>query len=118
MVVFIFKSICLFISVVQTCCGELGCSPGVARGLSRWGLLLLLSSGSGAWISVVAACGLSRCGSWAPELRLPIVVAWGLICSVACGIFLGQGPNPCLLRCQADSLPLNHQGSPLLYNCF
>ena len=32
--------------------------------------------------------------------------------SVAWGIFLDQGSNPCLLRWQADSLPLSHQGSP------
>ena len=31
---------------------------------------------------------------------------------MACGIFLYQGSNPCLLRWQADSLPLNHLGSP------
>ena len=35
----------------------------------------------------------------------------GLRCSVACGIFLDQGLNPCLLHWQADSLPLSHQGS-------
>ena len=29
------------------------------------------------------------------------------------GIFLTQGSNPCLLHWQVDSLPLNHQGSPL-----
>ena len=28
------------------------------------------------------------------------------------GIFPTQGSNPCLLHWQADSLPLNHQGSP------
>ena len=28
------------------------------------------------------------------------------------GIFPTQGPNPCLLNWQADSLPLSHQGSP------
>ena len=32
-------------------------------------------------------------------------------CSVACGILLDQGSNPCLLHWQADSLPLSHQGS-------
>ena len=31
------------------------------------------------------------------------------------GVFLTQGPNLCLLHWQADSLPLRHQGSPLLY---
>ena len=32
--------------------------------------------------------------------------------SAACGIFLDQGSNPCILHWQADSLPLSHQGSP------
>ena len=40
------------------------------------------------------------------------VSAQGLSCSAACGIFSEQGLNPCLLIWQADSLPLNHQGSP------
>ena len=39
-------------------------------------------------------------------------MAHSLSCSTAWGIFLDQGLNPCLLRWQADSLPLNHQGSP------
>ena len=61
--------------------------------------------GSGApWASAVVAPGLQRAGS--------VVVAPGLTCSVACGIFPDQGSNPCLLHWQADSLPLSHQGSP------
>ena len=44
-----------------------------------------------------------------------IVVALGLSCPVACGIFLDQGSNPCLLNQQVDSLPQNHQGSPPWY---
>ena len=43
-----------------------------------------------------------------------IEVARGLSCSMACGIFLAQGLNPCLLHWQAASLPLSHQGSPAL----
>ena len=39
-----------------------------------------------------------------------VVVAHGLSCSMACGIFLDQGWNLCLLHWQADSLPLSHQG--------
>ena len=35
-----------------------------------------------------------------------------LRCSEACGIFLGQGLNLCPLYWQADSHPLDHQGSP------
>ena len=33
---------------------------------------------------------------------------------VARGIFLDQGSNPCLLHWQVDSLPLSHQGSPII----
>ena len=54
--------------------------------------------------SVVVTPGLQSTGS--------IVVVGGLCCSVACGIFLDQGSNPCLLHWQAGSLPLSHQGSP------
>ena len=41
-----------------------------------------------------------------------VVVAHGLSCSVACGIFPDQGSNPCPLYWQADSQPVRHQGSP------
>ena len=41
-----------------------------------------------------------------------MVVAHELSCSVACGILMDQGLNPCLLHWQVDSLPQNHQGSP------
>ena len=62
---------------------------------------------------------LSSCGTWAlqspwrwecqaPGLR---VVVQRLSCSQACGIFLDQGLNLCFLHRQANSLPLNHQGS-------
>ena len=43
-----------------------------------------------------------------------VVVAHGLSCSAACGIFPDWGSNPCPLHWQADSQPLRHQGSPLL----
>ena len=42
-----------------------------------------------------------------------IVVACGVICSAACGVFPDQGSNPFLLQWQVDSLPLSHQGSPV-----
>ena len=35
--------------------------------------------------------------------------------SSACGTFLDQGSNPCLLHQQANSLPLSHQGSTLVF---
>ena len=50
-----------------------------------------------------------------------VVVVHRLGCSMACGLFLDRGLNPCLLHWQADSLPLSHQGSPeihCLLNCF
>ena len=56
--------------------------------------------------SAAVAPGLSSTGS--------IVVAHGLSCSLACGIFPNQGSNLCLLHWQADSYPLDHQGSPRL----
>ena len=43
-----------------------------------------------------------------------IVVVHGLSCSGACGIFPGHRSNPSLLHWQVDSLPPNHQGSPLI----
>ena len=41
-----------------------------------------------------------------------VVVAHGLNCSEACGIFQDQGSNLCLLHKQVASLPRDHQGSP------
>ena len=67
-------------------------SSSRCAGLSLWRSLLLRSTGS------------RRAGS--------VVVAHGLSCSAACGIFPDQGSNPCPLHWQADSQPLRHQGSP------
>ena len=74
-----------------------GCSPG--------GLLVAVAplAESMGKVSIVVAPGLYGTGS--------IAVAHGLRCSVACWVFPDQGLNPCLLHWQADSLPLNHQGS-------
>ena len=64
----------------------------------------------GTWASVVAACG--RGIVWHTG---SVVVAHGLHCSEACGIFPDQGLNACLLHWQVGSLPLAHQGSPSVY---
>ena len=61
--------------------------------------------------SIVVACGLSSCDSWSLEHKLTIV-AHGLSCFAACGIFRDWALNLCLLHWQADSLSLSHQGSP------
>ena len=52
----------------------------------------------------LGAHGLRRCSSRVPEHRLRRPVARGILPD--------QGSNPCLLRQQADSLPLSHEGSP------
>ena len=49
----------------------------------------------GAQASIVAALSLWNMGS--------VVVACGLSCPAACGIFLDQGSNLCFLHWQADS---------------
>ena len=56
--------------------------------------------------SAVAAAGLQSTGS--------VVVAHGICCFLASGFFPDQESNPCLLHRQADSLPLSHQGSPVV----
>ena len=47
--------------------------------------------------------GFSCCGAQALGARASVVVARGLSCSAACGIFPDQGSNPCPLHWQADS---------------
>ena len=56
--------------------------------------------------------------TWHQQLQLPgsgaqaLVMAHGLSCPMAFGIFLDQGSNPCFLHWQVDSSLLSHQGSP------
>ena len=92
---FIYFWLCwVFVSVrglsLVAASGGHSSSPCVGLSLSQ--PLLLWSTGS------------RRAGS--------VVVAHGLSCSVACGIFPDQVSNPCPLHWQADSQPLRHQGSP------
>ena len=56
-------------------------------------------------------CGLSSCSSWTLEHNLN---SYGKRAQLTRGIFPDQGLNPCLPRWQADSLPLSHQGSPVI----
>ena len=62
------------------------------------------------WVHRLQQLRLRSCapGLWSTDL---VVVAHRLSCLKAAGIFPDQGPNPCLLHWQADSLPLSHQGS-------
>lgn len=87
-----------------------------------------LFSSCGAWgshrsglccgaVSIERRADFSGCGACAQYVasRLwstgAIVGAHGRSCSMACGIFLDQRSNPCLLHRQVDSFPLNHQGN-------
>ena len=83
--------------------------------------LAVLGLGCCAW--VFSSCGeQGLLSSWSVVTSLVVehvlwsagsaFVAHGLGCSTACGILvLEQGWNPCPLHWQADSLPLDHQGS-------
>lgn len=59
-------------------------------------------------------------GVVAPRLQSTgsVAVARGLSSPVACGIFSGQGLNPCLLLWREDSFPLSHRGSPLSWHSY
>ena len=81
-----------------------GCSLVAVRGLLMVMASLVVEHGlKGAWTSVVMVPGLQSTG--------PIAMAHELSCSTACGIFLDQGLNLCLLYGRVDSLLLSHQGS-------
>ena len=50
-------------------------------------------SGTPAYCGGFSCCGAQALGTWAS-----VVVAHGLSCSMACGIFLDQRSNPCPLH--------------------
>ena len=84
-----------------------GCGRGPKLGLG------------GGLLHVVCLFILGCTGSWVGGFLLfggTVVVGHRLHCLEACGIFLDQRSNLCLLRWQADSLLLSLQGSPGCYN--
>ena len=104
------------------CCSgfSLGAATGAfslvpVTGFSLLWLLLVRSMGSRprlrqVWhVGLVAASRLESAGS------VSAVVVHRLSCSLGYGIFPGQGSDLCLLHWQADSLALNHQGSPIRF---
>ena len=93
-------------------CSDWGCSLVVVLGTLLVMASLVAEHGlQAAWASVGVVCGIMSFGSWALEHRLNSCGAT-IGCSEACGIFPDQGLDLCLLHWQADSLPLDHQGSP------
>ena len=70
------------------------------------------------WFAIAFSKEVSRCFKKRMRKRREkgvsrgsVGVGHGLSCPVACGIFLDQGSNPCPLHWQADSQPLDQQGS-------
>ena len=61
--------------------------------------------------------GFFCCRAWALDAQASGVAVHRFSCPTACGIFLDQGLNLCLLHWQADSLPLSHQISPFYAMC-
>ena len=98
---------------------EVGASLAAVFGLLLIAVAYLVAEHSleGAWVSVLVTRG-SVFAAPRPQSTGSVAVAHGLGCSAACGIFLGQGSNPCLLHWQVDSLPPSHQRSPtnILFN--
>ena len=98
---FFFFNLFLFIYLIYLFLAVLGlrcCTR--ARGLSlvaaSEGYSLLRCAGfSLCWLLLLWSTGSRHVGS--------VVVAHGLSCSAACGIFPDQGLNPCPLHWQADS---------------
>ena len=52
--------------------------------------------------------GFSCFEAWPLGVQASVVVEHGLSYPAACGIFLDQGSNPCLLHWRVDSLPLSY----------
>ena len=73
------------------------CSAWAFSGCSKQGLL----SSWDVWASLCS--GFSCCRAQALGVQASVVVAHGLSCSVACGIFPDQGSNLCPLHWQVDS---------------
>ena len=73
-------------------------------------LFLVAVSGGYSLLVVLRLLIVVEHGIWG--VRVSVVVALGLCCPAAHGILLDQGLNPCPLHWQADSQPLDHQGSP------
>ena len=84
---------------------EFGLRPSTCAGFSCWQARAPEHVGSG------NSC-VSSSGAGAPDPG-SLVVTCGLRCSIARGILPDQRSNPCPLHLQADSQPLNDQGSPL-----
>ena len=64
------------------------------------------------------SCGRLCCRAQALGSTGSVVVAHGLSCSAACGIFPDQGSNLRHLHWLANSQPLGYQGNSITFACF
>ena len=93
----------------------LPCCPGFSLAAASRAYSLVASHCGGFSCCGARALGhksFSRCSTWAQQLWRTGLVAPRL----ACGTFLDEGLNPCLLHRWADSLPLSDQGNPILFH--
>ena len=71
---------------------------------------------SGAEAPLLSQCsGSSCCRVWSLGCSGSVVLVHRLSCPTSYGIFPDQESNPCPLHWQADSQPLDHEGSPVLF---
>ena len=87
----------------------------VGRHPSLWGHRLLAAGAS--LLGAQAVQGVQAPVVTARGLRAQAQQLWraGCLSTPACGMFPDQGSNPGLVHWQADSLPLSHQESPVLF---
>ena len=91
--------ICLFLAALGLHCWAQAFPSCNTRGL----LFIEVVGFSLRWLLLLQSTGSRHVGS--------VVTVLGLSFPVSCGIFLDQRSNPCPLPWQADSYPLDHQGS-------
>ena len=110
-------SICLFAVVLGLHCSagfslvavSGDCALGVVCGL----LIAAAALVAGHWLQ---GTGLQQL--WHIQSTGSVDVVHGRSCPAACGIFLDQGSNPCLLHWPVDSLPLSCQeSSGYIFEC-
>ena len=78
--------------------------------IAMLGLSFVVASGSYS-LAVVCRLLIAVASLVSPGSVGSVLVAHGPKCPEACGIFLERGSNLCPLHRQADSSPLDHQGS-------
>ena len=99
-------------SVTQSCptlCDPMDCSlPGSSvHGILQERIL--------EWVALASSRGSSQPRDQTIISYISCIGRQRLSCSTACGIFLDQGSNPCLLHWHEDSLPLSHKEAPVWF---